>query len=203
VAIEGCPLQLYISSLIFSPARSLTRQCYERCRSDYVLQKGMIENGWGPCLHTLEGHLDSVTSIAWSKGGQLASTSSDGTIRIWDPTTGHSTLQPQEHHGSGTVIAWSQDGSQFASASMDGKVKIWRPATQYCMALKGDRGQFKSFIWSLDGARPDLALNDKAVRFWDLAIGKQIPKTEGYRNSVISIARSQDGRRLASGLSDK
>src|SRR5262245_61924688 len=38
----------------------------------------------GQVLHTLEGHQDSVQSVAWSPDGrQLASGSNDGDWRIW------------------------------------------------------------------------------------------------------------------------
>ncbi|KAH3516525.1 hypothetical protein KXV64_007629, partial [Aspergillus fumigatus] len=49
---------------------------------------------WDPTtsilMQTLEGHSDSVWTVAFSQDGQLlASGSHDKTIKLWDPTTGN------------------------------------------------------------------------------------------------------------------
>ncbi|KAH7169753.1 WD40-repeat-containing domain protein, partial [Fusarium flagelliforme] len=45
--------------------------------------------GTGACLQTLEGHSESVSSVAFSADGQrLASGSHDKTVKIWDTATG-------------------------------------------------------------------------------------------------------------------
>ena len=43
----------------------------------------------GRCIQALQGHTDSVWSVAFSHDGKLlASASADRTIRIWDPASG-------------------------------------------------------------------------------------------------------------------
>ncbi|KAF2688291.1 hypothetical protein K458DRAFT_384474 [Lentithecium fluviatile CBS 122367] len=44
---------------------------------------------WSPCLSTLEGHSDCVTSVAFSHdSARLASASDDRTVKIWDTHCG-------------------------------------------------------------------------------------------------------------------
>ena len=44
---------------------------------------------WSACLQTLEGHRDSVNSVAFSHdSARLASASHDGTVKIWDASSG-------------------------------------------------------------------------------------------------------------------
>lgn len=49
-----------------------------------------MHSNWSPCLQTLEGHSDSVTSVAFSADSKyVASGSADETVKIWDAVTGH------------------------------------------------------------------------------------------------------------------
>ncbi|KAJ6086514.1 hypothetical protein N7467_005428 [Penicillium canescens] len=60
----------------------------------------------GQCESTLEGHSDSVPSIAWSPDrSRLASASYDKTVRIWDPVTGQCASTLEGHSDSVSSIA--------------------------------------------------------------------------------------------------
>src|SRR3954454_9428009 len=55
-SIESSPLQVYSSSLIFSPMLSLTRRCYfQRESPDWVLNEPLVDKDWGPCLQSSRG----------------------------------------------------------------------------------------------------------------------------------------------------
>ncbi|KAJ5346235.1 HET-domain-containing protein [Penicillium brevicompactum] len=93
MATESSPLQVYSSSLIFSPTQSITKICYQKERPGWLVNESVVEDDWSSCLQTLEGHSDSVNSIAWSPDrSRLASASGDHTVRIWDPVTNQCTL---------------------------------------------------------------------------------------------------------------
>ncbi|KAJ5808099.1 hypothetical protein N7474_009368 [Penicillium riverlandense] len=207
VAIESGPLQVYSSSLIFSPIESLTRHFYEKERPKWVLNDGAIESHWSPCLYALEGHSNPLSSISWSQNGsRLASASGYGTIKIWDPATGQCT-STLGHGGRVTSIAWSQDGSQLASASDDGIVRIWDLATGQCTSTLGHGGRVTSIAWSQDGSRlasaSDSGTGYGTIKVWDPVTGQCTSTHEEHSDILRSITWLQDGSRLATTSDDK
>jgi WD40 repeat protein len=70
---------------MFSPAHSLTRSLFKDEELKWITIKPAIGDKWSACLQTLEGHSDSVRSVAFSHDStRLASASYDNTIKIWD-----------------------------------------------------------------------------------------------------------------------
>src|ERR1700733_12464595 len=84
-AIENSPLQAYASALLFSPARSPIRCLFKEEEPKSIAIKPAMRDEWSACLQTLEGHSDSVRSVAFSHdSARLASASADETVKIWD-----------------------------------------------------------------------------------------------------------------------
>jgi len=114
--------------------------------------------------HTLFGHAREVTGLVVlpdAGTGLIWSSSSDGTIRIWDKTTGacqyniSKQLQPQQgqptppqaqqatgHSDAVTALETfhSPAGTFVLSGSLDGTVKAWNGTTGECVASESHSG---------------------------------------------------------------
>ena len=84
---------------------------------------------------TLQGHTNEVVSVAYSPDGKtLASASYDGTLKLWDVTTGKERATLKGHTGCVESVAFSPDGKLLASAGgstfgKPGELKVWDIAT--------------------------------------------------------------------------
>jgi WD40 repeat protein len=99
----------------------------------------------------LNGHSDSVYSLAVLQDGSLASGSHDNTIRIWDAKSDQTTKVLNGHSDWVYSLAVLQDGS-LASGSHDNTILIWdTKAGQSTKVLNGH----SSYVYSLaPGVRP-------------------------------------------------
>ncbi|RGB25566.1 putative Notchless [Rhizophagus diaphanus] len=78
----------------------------------------------------LKGHTQCITCLAWEpqhlnpKCNRLASSSKDGTIRVWDTTLRRVVMTMSQHTAAVTCIKWGGDGLLYSS-SRDKTIKVW------------------------------------------------------------------------------
>ena len=72
----------------------------------------------------MSGHTGKVTGLVQLRNGQLASSSADGTIKLWDLNTGQAVRTLQGHSDSVTCLV-ELDNGQLATGSLDKTVIIW------------------------------------------------------------------------------
>ncbi|XP_042298534.1 notchless protein homolog 1 [Sceloporus undulatus] len=79
----------------------------------------------------LVGHSKWITSLCWEplhlnpECRYLASSSKDGSVRVWDTVSGRCDLILTSHTQSVTCVKWGGDGLLY-SASQDRTIKVWR-----------------------------------------------------------------------------
>ncbi|KAK4202864.1 WD40-repeat-containing domain protein [Triangularia verruculosa] len=130
--IQRVPLQVYLSAFVFAPIGSLIKNIFKEEKPGWLCT-GSVEMQWNACTQTLEGHRDSVWSVAFSLDGQrVASGSGDKTIKIWDTVSGTCTQTLEGHGGSVWSVAFSPDGQRVASGSGDKTIKIWDAVSGTC-----------------------------------------------------------------------
>ncbi|KAL8698285.1 MAG: hypothetical protein Q9201_006655 [Fulgogasparrea decipioides] len=133
--IEGFPLQVYASALVFSPGESIIRKIYSDTLPAWLHRPPIVPKNWDNCIQTLEDPGETTTSIAFSPDGKfLACGLYDGRVHLWDPATGalHSTLGRQKLSYCNTSVAFSHDGV-LAISSDRGVVMVLDPVTGQCL----------------------------------------------------------------------
>ncbi len=77
-------------------------------------------------LHTLKGHTNQITSVAFSPdGSRLVSCSFDRSVRLWDVETGRQLGLIGTHPQFALEVAFSPDGARVASIGKEGLLCIW------------------------------------------------------------------------------
>jgi len=71
LVIEQSPLQLYCSALVFAPEKSIIRETFKKFIPSWIKKTSKAPAYWNVLLQTLEGHSESVNSVAFSPDGKL------------------------------------------------------------------------------------------------------------------------------------
>lgn len=151
-------------------------------------------------------HREWITSIEpFDHGKQVATTSRDGTVRIWDAVTGKQRriFLPNDGKADAWHVRALGDGKRLLTCGGDGRVTLWdiesgkvlkqymHGGTVFRIAIAPDQ---KTFV-AVDSM--------KAAVQWNIETGKKVHKFNGHTEDVYTVAISPDGKTLATGSEDK
>ncbi|KAJ7112463.1 WD40-repeat-containing domain protein, partial [Mycena epipterygia] len=201
--LSTCALHVYHSALAFSPEATILRTLYSR-EMDLLKLSHVAGNTWNPCMRIMDGHANSVTSVAFSPDGtHVASGSSDHTVRLWDAISGVHLRTLKGHSSSVESVVFSPDGTHVASGSSDHTVQLWDAASGvHLQTLKGHSSSVESVVFSPDGTHVASGSGDCTVWLWDVASGVHLQTLKGHSGGVWSVTFSPDGTHVASGSVD-
>ena len=169
-----------------------------------------------------------VNAVAFSPDSTLLAAADDtGTVRLWNPVTGHPAgalfHAGTSTNGHASGVAFSPDGKLLATADSDGTFQLWHtatgtPATRPIHAGTSTNGSSNGDVYigvyggvygvafSPDGKLLATADSDGTFQLWHTATG--IPATRpihvgtSTNTSVNWVAFSPDGKLLATADSD-
>jgi WD40 repeat protein/serine/threonine protein kinase len=172
--------------------------------------------GWDRMIHvhdartrrvvrSWQGHDEGVYRAQYLPDGRLVTCSYDGTIRLWDPTTGNMLQRLGAHAGPVTALSVAPDGKHLLTGGRDEIVRYWDlDDLDQPRKLTTDEG--KNWAWdaaiSPDGKSAASVGFDGKVRLWDLAEGKQTASWVAHEGAVLAVAYLSDGKELITGGRD-
>jgi WD40 repeat protein/serine/threonine protein kinase len=197
--VNGVALGLGRDKLAIAGADKVVRVCTQKAGA--ALSQTTCSGHTGPCL-----------GVALSADGKLvASSSCDGTARVWDAETGEELVTFEGHVGNVHGVAFSPDARRLATAGADETVRIWdigvakkpRRVVKDCLVQPGGHGAVLSVTFSPDGRRLASTSRDGTVKVFNVVGAVELFMLRGFAGPVNQVAFSPDGRRLATAGGDR
>ena len=133
-------------------------------------------------------------------GTRLAAACGDGTVRIWDATTGRPAAIMTGHRGPVRLVAFRPDGRRVASGGVDGTIRIWDPAAGRLLeTVRSHETPIAGLAYSPVGRRIASAGEDGPIRVWEPETNATDTRTlHGHPQGLSRLPFTPDqARRLA------
>lgn len=144
-----------------------------------------------------------VRAVAFTPDGkQVAATSSNGHMLLWQTATGKEVEFTKDLVG-GAALAFSPDGKRIALAASGGVVPYQFPSGEPLPSWKWSNVSVNSLAFSTDGKHLVTGDDNHGVRVWDVAERKLRIRLDGHKGLVSAVAFAPDGKHVASASLDR
>jgi guanine nucleotide-binding protein subunit beta-2-like 1 protein len=165
------------------------------------------DGNYGYARRALRGHNHFVSDVVISSDGQFALSGSwDGTLRLWEISTGKCTRRFVGHTKDVLSVAFSSDNRQIVSGSRDRTVKLWNTLGEckYTIVEEGHT-EWVSCVRFPPTANAPVIVSagwDKVVKVWGLNNCRLKTNLVGHNGYLNTVTVSPDGSLCASGGKD-
>ncbi len=156
----------------------------------------------------IRGMAREVQDVAFSPDGKLLATAhaynaDPGEVKLWDMTTGAKAATLPAADRGVVSVAFSADGRilagrayELADPRASQEILLWDVASRRELRrFGGEDGRISAMAFAPDGRTLATSGWDRAVRFWDVATGRENRRIDGVRTGS-GLGFSPDGRNL-------
>jgi WD40 repeat protein/transcriptional regulator with XRE-family HTH domain len=160
------------------------------------------DSATGRELYTLTGHTGWVMGLAYNPDRKsLASTSLDGTVKIWSLSPGNETVAVSvAGAGYGNRVAYNPNGEEFLTGGGDGTTTLWNAESgEPRLTVQGHDLEVINVAFSNDGMYFATGSLDGNTIIWDSKGGSALLTLVGHEYGVRAVAFGFDGSLIATG----
>lgn len=158
----------------------------------------LVDLDTGTIVQTFAGHSQGVRCLLL--GETLLTGSFDGSVRMWDRTSGACTRVLAGHTGAVTGLAWDEASGRVVSCSADGTVRLWLDCE--CIAVL--RQAHALTAWTCIDLTDEFVIagaDDGSVCVWDTASAVLIAVLADAGSGAVTCMHAV-ARRLLTGAED-
>lgn len=137
------------------------------------------------------------------QGRQLAVGYSDGTVRLFDLSTGECQVTLKGHKSAVTALRYHPSGALLATGARDTDIIVWDVVGETGLfRLRGHKGQVTDVVFISRSNQLVSSSKDGYVRVWDLDTQHCSQTLVGFKGEVWSLDVDPRERRLVTGSND-
>ncbi len=153
----------------------------------------------GEEINSIKKHPDWMMTAQYSPDGILFATGGRNSgLYVWEAATGYEFYTLKGHTKAVTSLDWRSDGNVLATCSEDGQIILWEMNEgKQVKKWNAHSGGALAVTFAPNGNLASVG-RDKTVKIWQ-ADGKQLHSITASDDIVMSVAVSQDNKRVFTG----